>query len=114
MVLVDAAVGRTVMLATGISSGAGLNACLLVLCLSFFSERWLNIVWRASVGVGLKVWLDYVDVSWSFVSVLLSSMLWVGGISRWQWPGYRDGDGSRGGQEAQVAFDREREGVVEY
>ncbi len=63
----DVAEGITAMLATGIFrlQGAGfweLDACPLRSFFSFLHRSIVEIVWLASVGVGLKVCLDFVDV----------------------------------------------------
>jgi hypothetical protein len=87
----------------GISGGGGggvrLGVVMLVLSsrlLSFLPHRAIvEIVWRASVGVGFKVRLDCVAVDCAFVSDLWS---WMGGgcIVGWLQASSRRGRFSRG------------------
>jgi hypothetical protein len=65
--------GRTI-LATGMAAVVLVEAAMLVL----LHRSIVEIVWLASVGVGIKVCLDYFGIYCSFVFLLLSSMcVWV-------------------------------------
>ena len=83
-IVVDAVVGRTVMLATGIFGRRGWGRKLGGLACPVLSgplhRSMVEIVWLASVGVGFKVCLDYVGMCCSFVSLLLSSSIYFFGF----------------------------------